>query len=396
MVDGVGEAIYQPVMGIYEDGISGGAVGVVQGLVKGLITQPISGGSTLINKVAAGFRASSSPELPALPRRRSTSSSNDRGINNSAANVLLKRSQLRLLEDHPIREEETNGSGRKYEQKGNLSMDETLKTIVARPLDLDYLDQSLRDLSVSKSLSIDGEKSSKDGSIALESINPHLTLSDKEVSDSDQATIVVPSQLVDRGDCNQDDNVIESVPASLDNVDPNNGMTGTHTSDPREVEIGEDSNPVDVMTDRRQVRDPFDDILSRSLMIAESPLKDSMKVARASSIDASSNGDSKEQHQILTITKPDDPDLSPVTRIGYALDNKIHTETDDMKLKSNPINDVSDTNAAVDSNLSTEEESHVTGDGAVWESRLKSIDKAIHTANQIRQLMKDITNSNNR
>lgn len=56
VADGVGDVIYQPVRGIYTDGLQavpGAAAGVVKGLVKGLIAQPLS-------RVGARFRNKSS------------------------------------------------------------------------------------------------------------------------------------------------------------------------------------------------------------------------------------------------------------------------------------------------------------------------------------------------
>ena len=55
VTDGMSEVIYQPVKGIYQDGLQGGATGLAHGIVNGIV-KPFYGGSVLINKVRKGFQ----------------------------------------------------------------------------------------------------------------------------------------------------------------------------------------------------------------------------------------------------------------------------------------------------------------------------------------------------
>lgn len=55
VAEGFTDVLVQPVKGIYRDGVQGAATGVVNGIVKGLVSKTYEGGSILLNKVATGF-----------------------------------------------------------------------------------------------------------------------------------------------------------------------------------------------------------------------------------------------------------------------------------------------------------------------------------------------------
>lgn len=58
VTDGVGQAFYQPVQGYIERGITGGARGLRTGLIEGILTKPIQGGTVFLKKLALGIRNS--------------------------------------------------------------------------------------------------------------------------------------------------------------------------------------------------------------------------------------------------------------------------------------------------------------------------------------------------
>jgi hypothetical protein len=60
--EGVSDLVYDPVHGIYSQGISGGAAGLSTGL-QSLLSRPLAGGSVLLNKVKEGIRASLASNL---------------------------------------------------------------------------------------------------------------------------------------------------------------------------------------------------------------------------------------------------------------------------------------------------------------------------------------------
>ena len=60
--EGVSDILYDPVKGIYTEGISGAAAGLSTGL-NSLLSRPLAGGSVLLNKVKEGIRASLASNL---------------------------------------------------------------------------------------------------------------------------------------------------------------------------------------------------------------------------------------------------------------------------------------------------------------------------------------------
>lgn len=60
--EGVSDILYDPVRGIYTEGISGAAAGLSTGL-NSLLSRPLAGGSVLLNKVKEGIRASLASNL---------------------------------------------------------------------------------------------------------------------------------------------------------------------------------------------------------------------------------------------------------------------------------------------------------------------------------------------
>lgn len=60
--EGVSDLVYDPVLGIYEQGISGAAAGLSSGL-NSLLSRPLAGGSVLLSKVKEGIRASLASNL---------------------------------------------------------------------------------------------------------------------------------------------------------------------------------------------------------------------------------------------------------------------------------------------------------------------------------------------
>ena len=60
--EGVSDILYDPVHGIYQQGLSGAAAGLSSGL-NSLLSRPMAGGSVLLNKVKAGIQASLAANL---------------------------------------------------------------------------------------------------------------------------------------------------------------------------------------------------------------------------------------------------------------------------------------------------------------------------------------------
>eukprot|EP01034_Spumella_vulgaris_P023338 gene23338-29550_t len=57
LAEGVSDVLYDPVRGIYSEGLRGGATGLVTG-VHSLLTKPLKGTNLLVNRVSAGIRTS--------------------------------------------------------------------------------------------------------------------------------------------------------------------------------------------------------------------------------------------------------------------------------------------------------------------------------------------------
>jgi hypothetical protein len=90
VADGVGDVIYQPVRGIYTDGLQavpGATVGVVHGLVKGLITQPLS-------RVGVRFRREHrSTSTETIDSNSSSVASMDGPLSSQAPTILRRRAE---------------------------------------------------------------------------------------------------------------------------------------------------------------------------------------------------------------------------------------------------------------------------------------------------------------
>lgn len=90
--EGVSDILYDPVKGIYTQGISGAAAGLSTGL-NSLLSRPLAGGSVLLNKVKEGIRASlasnmhyrvkTSPDDPRSPGSSYTQGDKEGAVHNS-------------------------------------------------------------------------------------------------------------------------------------------------------------------------------------------------------------------------------------------------------------------------------------------------------------------------